>query len=42
MTPADRLALVAIAECISKVRTYVRRAGDGWIADDMAVDAVAI
>lgn len=41
MTPADRLALEAIAECISKVRAYVQRAGDRWTADDMAVDAVA-
>jgi len=41
MTPADRLVLAAIAECIRKIRTYVRRAGDGWIGDDMAVDAIA-
>jgi len=39
MSPADRVALVAIAECVVKVRTYVQQAGDAWTRNDMAIDA---
>jgi uncharacterized protein with HEPN domain len=41
MTPRDREALQRMVECAGMVEGYVERAGPGWAADDMAVDAIA-
>ena len=41
MTPRDRDLLKMIGECTDRIAAYVQRAGDRWIDDDMAVDAIA-